>query len=363
MLNVLELIILEFKKKIIHDVVHSQRWEDVESSITLPLPSNLHDFLVTQAVVVEYHRHVNEFRDHLENFVVAKLTQEIRHLKEDTKDFYEVATRLDSIRDKKRKRREQFAAVLERAKNKSIEAGTYRTPQASIISRALARKGFADEQDILDQALEFLRRDGKKFTHHDIPSIRKDNFNQKFRAIFFNGSLKPMDKARMVALTISNFIVSTDELKVATASYEIMSRESTEEERQQKEMKQSQGDMSLNLDYSTVSFNNKKAKNKVIEKKEGEISFEGYNTSDFENQSDLESVPDDIPAEFDALSRFKPHAKYYKQWASVVDEPIDESNLIPESQRQNIGNQLTDFKSISVSDSESEQWSLTDDDE
>merc|ERR1712093_711858 len=108
----------------------------------------------------------------------------------------------------KRKRYEQRAFVLERSKQRAIEAGTFRPPTVSIISRALARKGFVAEEDILDQALEYLRRDGKKFTHKDIPSCRVDNFNQKFRAIYFNGSLKPMDKAKMVADTISNFIIS-----------------------------------------------------------------------------------------------------------------------------------------------------------
>merc|ERR1712063_218863 len=227
--------------KMVSDAVQSQRWEDVGSSVTVPLPTNIRDFVATQAIVAEYYKRTNDFRQHLENFIVTRLTKELRLLKEDTEDFVEVAKRLDQIREKKKKKVERRAFVLERAKQRSIENGTYTPATESIITRALARKGVVEEEDILDQALEYLRREGKRFTHKDIPSIRKDNFDQKFRAIYFNGSLKPHDKARMVALTISNFIVSTEELQVAAGALEVMSAEPTTFEKQEKQMEQSQG--------------------------------------------------------------------------------------------------------------------------
>lgn len=320
--------------KMVSDAVQGQRWEEVGSSVTVPLSTNVRDFVATQAIVAEYYKHTNDFRQHLENFIVTRLTKELRLLKEDTEDFVEVAQRLDKIREKKKKKVERRAFVLERAKQRSIENGTYTPATESIITRALARNGVVEEEDILDQALEYLRRDGKRFTHKDIPSIRKDNFDQKFRAIYFNGSLKPHDKARMVALTISNFIVSTEELQVAAGALEVMSAEPTTFEKQEKQMEQSQGGLAVNLDSASVTVNKQKVKaNRLISKREGEVSWEGYNTSDFE-ESDVEDTS--IPSEFDELGKFKPHNRIYANWAKVVDSTLDTSavsnpNLLAEA--------------------------------
>jgi len=243
---------------------------------------------------------------------------------------------------------------MERSKQRAIDAGTYKEPTPSIITLALSRKGIVEEEDVLDQALEYLRRDGKKFTHRDIPSIRQENFREKFRAIFFNGSLKPHDKAKMVATTISNFIVSADELKIAAGAYQIMSPEPTEFEKQEKEMEQSQGDMAINLDFTSVTVDKAKQKARLLAKREGEASWEGYNTSDFEES---EEEDNQIPEEFNELSKFKPHAKQQASWASVVDTPFETTGSLDSQFIAKEGEEEV------IEDSDSADWNITDDED
>mmetsp|Transcript_12616 Transcript_12616/g.21586 ORF Transcript_12616/g.21586 Transcript_12616/m.21586 type:complete len:823 (-) Transcript_12616:75-2543(-) len=344
----------EVHRKFMKDVIEGQKWEEIGGSVTMKLPQDVRGFLLTQAVVTEYQIQTNTFRQDLENFIVTKLTKELRLLKEDTEEFYEVAQKLDHIREKRRKANIKRVHVMERSKQRAIDAGTYKEPTPSIITLALSRKGIVEEEDVLDQALEYLRRDGKKFTHRDIPSIRQENFREKFRAIFFNGSLKPHDKAKMVATTISNFIVSADELKIAAGAYQIMSPEPTEFEKQEKEMEQSQGDMAINLDFTSVTVDKAKQKARLLAKREGEASWEGYNTSDFEES---EEEDNQIPEEFNELSKFKPHAKQQASWASVVDTPFETTGSLDSQFIAKEGEEEV------IEDSDSADWNITDDED
>ena len=303
----------------VSDIVDSLPWESVQETMTLPIPSTLPEFLRTRDIVGDYYVHTNEFRDHLENFIVTRLTKEISDMKKDTQEFTDLAQQFDKRRLKKQKNNQQRAFVMERAKQRAIDNGTFRPPTVSIITKALSRKGFTDKEDIIDQALEFLRRDGHTYTHKDIPPSRMDNFNQKFRAIFFNGSLKPLDKARMVATTISSFIVSTDELKIAGHGYKILENQLTEYEQSEKSAASAavEDNMTMNLDSATMSINHEKIKRKFEQVKENEVSWEGYNTSDFEE----DEKPDlSIPKEFDRLSKFKPHADYHAKLAAYAGD-------------------------------------------
>merc|ERR1711879_984264 len=110
-----------------------------------------------------------------------------------------------------------------------------------------------------------------------------------------------------------------------------------------------------NLDFASVTIDKKRNKPKLVEKKEGEVSWEGYNTSDFEI-SGGEEEDNPIPEEFAALSKFKPHAKFHAKWAKAVDLPIE----TPRSDNTLLSNTGQSGTALEEDSDESDDWDVTD---
>merc|ERR1711959_805757 len=110
---------------------------------------------------------------------------------------------------------------------------------------------------------------------------------------------------------------------------------------------QSQGDMAINLDFTSVTVDKAKQKARLLAKREGEASWEGYNTSDFEESAE----------EFNELSKFKPHAKQQASWASVVDTPFETTGSLDSQFIAKEGEEEV------IEDSDSADWNITDDED
>ena len=297
-----------------------------EESFTIPVPKNTVEYSTAMLVLgFDYYKRL-QFRKHITNYISSKLAKDVHAAKEELSDFFAFADQLNNAKIAAAKKGKSKQMLFDRAMEKRKAEGKYKIPEKPPIYFALQKKGYCDQDTILEQALFTLRKSGVAYTHHDIPNSRKEGFWQRFRAIYFNGSLLPEDKGAMVAHLISSYIVSADQLRVADGALNIMSRQLNEFEKAEATLAaDKQASLNMEVDDMSMTIDGVNVKKQLfVEGNEADI-WKGYESADFEKEPEPYTETLD---EFEPLSKFRQYPDNDAEIASMVETSLPASDAV-----------------------------------